>query len=508
MEKFRKLGLIEPVLKSIQEQKFEEPTEIQEKSIPLILEGKDVIAAASTGSGKTLAFAAGIIKNAERGKGIQSLILTPTRELAEQVSTTFQRFSKYKHLSIIAVYGGVSINPQIDGLRNADVVVGTPGRILDHIDRRTIDLDHVKILVLDEADRMLDMGFKDDVERIIWKCPKKRQTLLFSATIAPEVTRLAKKYMIDPVEVSAEAYVDASKLTQIYYDVEDNEKFSLLVHFLKHEHSGLVMVFCNTQRNTDFIANNLQANGIESLAIHGGYSQDKRTRNLEKFHEGHVAVLVCTDVAARGLDIKGVSHIYNYDIPKDSKEYIHRIGRTARAGKEGKVINILAQRDYDNFQKVVENRDLKISKGETPQMERMFIKFKDNRTRFGGRGGGSYRGHGSYGQRGSGGHGSGGSYGSSRGYGHSESRGESHSEHKGYGGPSRYGGSGRPMRHRPYGHNFQRAGREGESEGSRYGDNNREERHESGQGQEGQGGQRYNNPRRFQNKRHFGPRRY
>jgi len=381
METFRKLGIIEPILKSIQEEKFERPSEIQEKSIPLIIGGKDVIAQAATGSGKTLAFAAGIIKDVERGKGIQALILAPVRELAEQVSDSIKKFSKHKHLEIISVYGGVSINNQIYNLRTADVVVGTPGRILDHIGRRTIDLDNVKILVLDEADRMLDMGFKEDVEKIIWKCPRDRQTLLFSATISRDIAHLAKKYMRDPIEVSAESYVDPSKLTQFYYDVEDNQKFSMLAHLLRHEKSGLVMVFCNTQRNTDFVANNLKSAGIDALAIHGGYSQDKRSRTMQKFHAQHVSVLVCTDVAARGLDIKDVSHIYNYDIPKTSGEYIHRIGRTARAGKEGKAISILSKRDYDNFQNVIGNRDLNIERKETPHIERIFIKFRDNRTR-------------------------------------------------------------------------------------------------------------------------------
>ena len=385
MEKFRKLGIIEPILKSIQEQAFEVPFEIQEKTIPLVMEGKDIIAGSATGSGKTLVFAAGIIHNSERGKGIQALILTPTRELAEQVCEAIQRFSKHKHLEIIPVYGGVGINPQIHHLRTAEVVVGTPGRILDHIDRRTIDLARVKILVLDEADRMLDMGFKDDVERIINQCPKNRQTLLFSATISRDVAHLAKRFMKNPVEISAEAYVDPSKLKQVYYDVEDNMKFSTIVHLLKNEKAGSVMVFCNTQRNTDFVANNLQAQGIDALAIHGGYSQDKRSRTMQKFHEKGVKVLVCTDVAARGLDIKGVSHIYNYDIPKTDDEYIHRVGRTARAGKEGIAISILTQRDYENFQRVINNRKLNIQKEELPQIERIFVKFKDSRTRgFGG----------------------------------------------------------------------------------------------------------------------------
>ena len=381
MEKFRKLGIIESVLKSIQELAFEEPFEIQEKTIPLIMEGKDIIAGSATGSGKTLAFAAGIIHNSEKGKGIQALILTPTRELAEQVCDAIKRFSKHKHLEITAVYGGVGIYPQIHVLRIADVVVGTPGRILDHIDRRTIDLANVKILVLDEADRMLDMGFKEDVERIINQCPENRQTMLFSATISRDVAHLAGRFMRNPVEIAAEAYVDPSKLKQEYYDVEDNMKFSTLVHLLKNEKSGSVMVFCNTQRNTDFVANNLKAQGIDALAIHGGYSQDKRSRTLQKFHEKGVQVLVCTDVAARGLDIKGVSHIYNYDIPKTADEYIHRVGRTARAGEEGIAISILTQRDYDNFQRVLGNRRLNIKRLELPQIERIFVKFRDNNTR-------------------------------------------------------------------------------------------------------------------------------
>ena len=403
MENFRKLGLSEPLLKSIKEQNFEKPSEIQEKSIPLVIGGKDVIAEAATGSGKTLVFASVIIKDLERGKGIQALVLTPTRELAEQVSEALQRFSKHKHLGITAVYGGVAISPQIRDLRTADVVVGTPGRILDHINRRTISFRDVKILVLDEADRMLDMGFKDDVEDIIKECPKKRQTMLFSATISDDIARLASKHMHNPIEVSAEAYVDSSKLSQIYYDVEDNQKFSLLVHFLKNEKSELAMVFCNTQRNTDMVADNLNKLGINALAIHGGHAQPKRTRTLEKFHAKHTTILICTDVAARGLDIKGVSHIYNYDIPKESKEYIHRIGRTARAGKEGKVINILASRDYENFQRILHNDELKIERGETPQIERVMVRFNEGGAGFSrsssrgySRGGGQYRREGGY----------------------------------------------------------------------------------------------------------------
>jgi len=410
MEKFRKLGLIEPIIKAIQEQKFTEPSEIQEKTIPLILEGKDVIAGAATGSGKTLAFASIIIRDVMPGKGIQALVLTPTRELADQVANAIYSFSEYKDLNICSIYGGVSINPQMSQLRNADVVVGTPGRLLDHLNRRTLNLNKVKILVLDEADRMLDMGFYKDVTRIIEMCPKQRQTMLFSATISQDISILARRYMHSPIEIAAEAYVDPSKLKQVYYDVEGGEKFSLLLHLLKNETSELVMVFCNTKRNTDIIARNLNEFGVEALAIHGGHSQEKRNKTLKNFHTKTVSVMVCTDVAARGLDIKDVSHVYNYESPKDSKDYIHRIGRTARAGEEGKVINIIAQSDYDNFNKIMRNKEMSITKEETPKFEIVMANFKmqrssrgfgNDRGRGGGRSGGYGRDRGDRGDRGS-----------------------------------------------------------------------------------------------------------
>ncbi len=374
---FKKLGIIDAILKSITEEKYEKPSKIQELSIPLILAGDDVIAESATGSGKTLAFGSGIIQHAERGKGIRALVLTPTRELAEQVKDMIKKLSKYKHLNIIAVYGGVSINPQIDVLRFADVVIGTPGRILDHLDRRTIKLDKVHILVLDEADRMLDMGFRDDVEQIIRECPTQRQTLLFSATISSDINHLIKKYMKDPVKVSVDIRVDPKKLRQIYYDVLDNMKFSLLVHLLKNETSDLAMIFCNTRRNVDFVANNLKSLGINALAIHGGFSQNKRSIVMKQFHSQKGLILVCTDVAARGLDIKNVSHIYNYDTPKASKEYIHRIGRTARAGKEGKIINLISSRDHDNYSRLLRENNLTIPKETLPTIERVIIKWKE-----------------------------------------------------------------------------------------------------------------------------------
>lgn len=383
MEKFTKLGLSKELTDILEHSGFKEPTEIQEKVIPLALAGKDIIGGSATGSGKTLAFASAIIENLEPNKGIQALILTPTRELAEQVATTIRNFSKNRGLNVLSVYGGVKIGPQIKKLFTTDVLVGTPGRILDHIGRKTLRLDNINFLILDEVDRMLDMGFSRDVEKIINKCPEKRQTMLFSATISENIAHLAQKYTKNLIEVSVESYVDPSKLKQIYYDVPDNKKFSLLVHLLKQEKNDFVLVFCNTRRNVDVVTNNLIRVGIKVKAIHGGLDQKKRLRILNEFKGEGKGVLVCTDIAARGLDIKNVSHVYNYDFPTESKDYIHRIGRTARAGKEGKAIILLASRDYENFGILTRSREFNINLEKLPWLEviRLQIPPRKNRSR-------------------------------------------------------------------------------------------------------------------------------
>tara|TARA_Y100000034_G_scaffold54708_1_gene66999 strand:- start:7170 stop:8378 length:1209 start_codon:yes stop_codon:yes gene_type:complete len=368
MNKFEELKLSKELLKVIEEFGFTEPTEIQEKAIPIALTGKDIIAGSFTGSGKTLVFSAPIIEKLNPNKNVQALILTPTRELAEQVANAIKKFSKNK-LNVLAIYGGVNIETQIRKLSKTDVVVGTPGRILDHINRKTLRLNHIKFLVLDEVDKMFDMGFYIDVEKIIKDCSKIRQTMLFSATISSNADHLAKKYTKDAKEISVNSYVDTSKLKQIFYDVPTQIKFSLLVHLLKKDKSDLVMVFCNTRRNVDFVASNLLRLGIHSKVIHGGLSQNNRLRVLDQFRDKGIKVLICTDVAARGLDIKGVSHVYNYDISTSSKDYIHRIGRTARAGKEGKAVSILCSRDYENFSNVLEDRSIKIEREELPFVE-------------------------------------------------------------------------------------------------------------------------------------------
>jgi ATP-dependent RNA helicase DeaD len=396
--KFKNLGIITPILQVCEEEEFTTPTEIQEKSIPLVLSGKDVIGEAATGSGKTLAFAAGIIHKTEKGQGLQSLVITPTRELAQQVSEMIQMLAKYKPMRITTVYGGVSITPQIRDLRKADVVIGTPGRLLDHISRGSIKFNRIKILVLDEADRLLDMGFLPDVEKIISKLPEYRQTLLFSATIATEVSNLAQRYMHNPIDIEAESYVDPNKLTQFYYTTQDSLKFSLLAHLMKQEKSkGLSMVFCNTRKYADILATNLLASNIQAVALHGGFSQHERSRRLRQFQEKKYKVLVATDVAARGLDIQGVTTIYNYDLPESQKAYIHRIGRTARAGNDGKAITVVSQRDNEKFYFLFRDNRYGIKKMDAPFVTRIQTP-RGNRApstssqRFGNRGSRDFRG--------------------------------------------------------------------------------------------------------------------
>ncbi|MFA5070807.1 MAG: DEAD/DEAH box helicase [Candidatus Pacearchaeota archaeon] len=373
MEQFEKLGLSEDVLCVLKEAGFKTPSEIQEKTIPLALAGRDIIGGSATGSGKTLAFASAIIENLIPEKYVQSLVLTPTRELAEQVATSIRHFSKNKKLTTSAVYGGVNFEQQVRAIRKTDVVVGTPGRILDHIERRTINLSKIKILVLDEVDRMFDMGFSHDVEKILGYCPKERQTMMFSATISSDIDYLAKKHTKNAIQVSAESYVDPSKLKQVYYDVPTDKKFSLFVHLLKQT-PGLSMVFCKTRRNADFVVGNLNKVGIKSQAIHGGLTQNARIRALEDFQNKDTNVLVCTDIAARGLDIKGITYVYNYNLPHIPADYIHRIGRTARAGKEGKVINLLSNEDYMLFRKIKEDDSFEITQEQLPQFEYLIIR--------------------------------------------------------------------------------------------------------------------------------------
>lgn len=371
MTTFEDLKLAPDLLKVIERLGFVEPTSIQSKCIPEIKAGHDVVGQSLTGSGKTAAFGLPIVEKVTHGNGLQVLILTPTRELCVQVCDNLAEFGRFKHLSVVGVYGGVGIGPQIDGLRSADIVVGTPGRILDHLDRRTINIGNIKFLVIDEADKMFEMGFIEDVEHIIKYTPKERQTLLFGATISSRVHDLVRKHLKFPVLIKDKIYVDRSLLRQVYYDVKPYDKFSMLVHLIKNKTPGLAIVFCSTRREVDIITKNLKLQGIHVMAIHGGLSQNRRLHAVNSLKKENIQVLVATDVAARGLHIQNISHIYNYDVPKTSGEYIHRIGRTARAGNSGDAVTLLTERDHDNFRRVLEDKTLHIEKAAIPSFERV-----------------------------------------------------------------------------------------------------------------------------------------
>ncbi len=368
---FEDLNLNPKLLSAVKELGFTELTPIQQKCIPALQQGKDVVGQSSTGSGKTAAFGLPILEKIRPGSGVQVLILTPTRELCVQVAEAMKHFGKHLYVRVAEVFGGVGIGPQIQAIKRADVVVGTPGRILDHMERRTISFEGVGFLVLDEADRMFDMGFIEDVEKIISFVPKKRQTMLFSATINPEVHRIVQKHLILPVNVKVQTHVDKLHLKQVYYDVKFYEKFSLLVHLLKNKTSGLALVFCATRREVDHVARNLQTHGIKALAIHGGLTQQRRLAALDSLKSEQIQILVATDVAARGLDIKNVSHVYNYDAPKSAEEYVHRIGRTARAGMTGDAVTLLTEKDYDNFSRILSDPKIEIKKEEPIAFEQV-----------------------------------------------------------------------------------------------------------------------------------------
>ena len=360
MDKFEDFGMDKRLIRAIEEMGFTTPTPIQEKCIPIVKQGKDVVGQSSTGSGKTAAFGLPILENVEKGKGLQFVILTPTRELCLQVKDALSEFSKYLGLHVAAIYGGTSMGRQIEELKSSEVMVGTPGRVLDHLQRHTIKMGFVKWLVLDEADRMLDMGFIDDVEKITSTMPKERQTLLFSATIPNEIRQIINKHLKNPEYIKTESYIDKSHLHQVYYKLKQEDKFSFLVHLLKTKSSGFALVFCSTRRHVDSITRNLLVQNVEAIAIHGGMPQNKRLNSLDKLKRSSTHVLVATDVAARGLDIKNITHIFNYDVPKTANEYIHRIGRTARAGAEGDAITFVTPMDKENFRRVLSDESLEI----------------------------------------------------------------------------------------------------------------------------------------------------
>ncbi|MCX6815747.1 MAG: DEAD/DEAH box helicase [Candidatus Aenigmarchaeota archaeon] len=390
--KFTEMKIDQRILKALHEMGFIECTDIQARTTPIGLEGKDLIGQAMTGSGKTAAFGIPLIQKMEPKKGVQGLVLTPTRELAEQDYAEIVKFSKYCNVHACTVYGGVAIDPQIMKIRNSEIVVGTPGRVMDHMQRGTLSLRGIKILVLDEGDRMLDMGFIDDIRKIISQTPHSRQTMLFSATMPDPIIHLARNYLKNPVHIKTQSQISEHLLKHYYYDVRRDEKASILKHLIDKEKPHLAIVFTATRRAADFVDRYLQSQGIESRSLHGGHTQATRTSILEGFHRGKPHILIATDVAARGLDIKNVSHIFNYDVPNGPEEYTHRVGRTARFGKTGISITLVCKEDHPSFQRIVRYMDIeKLDLGAfKPTPTRSMHSYED-RGGFGHRGGGGFR---------------------------------------------------------------------------------------------------------------------
>ncbi len=353
--KFSELGLSDSLLKAIKRSGYEEATPIQEQTIPMVLEGKDVIGQAQTGTGKTAAFGLPIIENVDtENPNIQAIIISPTRELAIQTQEELYRLGKDKHVRVQVVYGGADIRRQIKSLKqHPQILVGTPGRLRDHINRHTVKLDHIKTLVLDEADEMLNMGFLEDIESIIKETPDDRQTLLFSATMPPEIKRIGVQFMSDPETVRIKAKELTTDLVDQYYvRARDYEKFDIMTRLIDVQDPDLTIVFGRTKRRVDELSKGLIARGYNAAGIHGDLTQDKRSKIMWKFKNNELDILVATDVAARGLDISGVTHVYNYDIPSDPDSYVHRIGRTGRAGHHGVSLTFVTPNEMDYLHEI------------------------------------------------------------------------------------------------------------------------------------------------------------
>jgi len=354
---FVNLNLLSPLLKALEQEGYSEPTPIQAKAIPVILDGKDILATAQTGTGKTAAFALPILqlllqdeKSFQEKRIIKYLILTPTRELAAQISESFRTYGRLTPINNITIFGGVSQKPQEQALRNgAQILIATPGRLLDLMGQKLVNLSRVKTFVLDEADRMLDMGFINDVKKIINHLPVNKQTLFFSATMPNEIVKLAKNILINPVPVSAPVVAStAEQISQAIYFVERNNKKHLLLHLLKTDNISNALIFTRTKHGADRVVKDMSEAGIQAEGIHGNKSQQARLRALRNFKSGKTKILVATDIASRGIDVEELSHVINYELPNIPETYVHRIGRTGRAGKTGIALSFcdLEERKY------------------------------------------------------------------------------------------------------------------------------------------------------------------
>ena len=377
--KFAALGISARVLKAIEEMGFEEPSPIQERTIPAALQGRDVIGRAQTGTGKTAAFGIPIVEKLDRTTGTQALVITRTRELASQVSEEIARIGRFRGVKTLPVYGGQPYERQIRALRmGVPIVIGTPGRLLDHLGRGTLDLSHLKVLVLDEADEMLDMGFIDDIEKIMASAPAERQTMLFSATFPPEIDRLSRRYLQDPLRIAiAPEQVTVPQTEQAFYEVRGHDRIEALSRILDIESVERGIIFCRTKKEVDELSEALRARGYLAAGIHGDLTQRDRERVLTRFRQADVELLVATDVAARGLDIENVSHVINYEIPQDSEAYVHRIGRTGRAGRSGVAITLIEPKEFRQLRDLERGIGMRIQRRELPSLEDLWDKRRE-----------------------------------------------------------------------------------------------------------------------------------
>lgn len=395
---FETLGLSKELLKAIKEQGYDKPTPIQKQAIPVILEKKDVLAGAQTGTGKTAGFTLPMLELLHRAKPtkghhVKALILTPTRELAAQVGESVELYGKHLPFKSTVIFGGVKINPQITKLKNGvDIVIATPGRLLDHLSQKTIDLSHVSFLILDEADRMLDMGFINDIKKILAILPKQRQNLLFSATYSDEIKKLSDRLLNAPTLIEvARANISSEIVKQTIYLVDCERKRELLTHLINEGKWKQVLVFTRTKHGANRLSAQLEKDGITSAAIHGNKSQNARTKALDDFKKGEVRVLVATDIAARGIDIDQLPHVVNFELPNVSEDYVHRIGRTGRAGNEGEAISLVCVDEHEflaNIEKLIKKDIQKIAlKGFKPDPSIKAVPVSMGGNRGGNRGG-------------------------------------------------------------------------------------------------------------------------
>jgi ATP-dependent RNA helicase DeaD len=371
MASFYEIGLSQPIIKATSKMGFEEMTPIQEQTIPLGMAGDDVIGQAQTGTGKTAAFGIPLIEKINmESESIQGLVIAPTRELAIQVAEELNRISRFAGIKALPIYGGQDIRHQIRALKNKPkIIVGTPGRLMDHMRRKTIRLQQITTVVLDEADEMLNMGFIEDIETILREVPKERQTLLFSATMPKQIRNLAKQFMKNPKFISIRGKeVTVPDTEQSYIEVPENQKFDILCRILDIHSPKLAIIFGRTKRRVDELSEALSIRGYSAEGIHGDLTQSKRDNVLHRFKEGNTEILVATDVAARGLDIEGVTHVYNFDIPQDPESYVHRVGRTGRAGKSGIAMTFVTPREIGHLKLIEQLIKRKIVRTPAPTL--------------------------------------------------------------------------------------------------------------------------------------------